>query len=160
MSPASGGGHQYYSSHSSPPLKTVMLISWSYLKHHWCSQWTVGGWVDRPVEFDKTYLLHAHLLRHDNNAAIALHSCSQGQSDTSSQEERQTSLTTWLTETRVFTCSNTCSGLPVFPEVGSIIVSPGLRSPARSASSTMRRLILSFTLPPALKYSHLATINP
>ena len=39
------------------------------------------------------------------------------------------------------------------------MVSPGLRMPALSASSTIRKLILSFTLPPALKYSHLATTN-
>lgn len=49
--------------------------------------------------------------------------------------------------------------IPVFPEVGSMMVSPGLRVPARSASSIIRRLILSFTLPPALKNSHLATAN-
>ena len=47
--------------------------------------------------------------------------------------------------------------VPVLPEVGSMIVSPGLRIPARSASSTIRTAILSFTLPPALKNSHLAT---
>lgn len=47
--------------------------------------------------------------------------------------------------------------LPVFPEVGSISVSPGLMIPALSASSTILRLMRSFTLPPALKYSHFAT---
>ena len=47
--------------------------------------------------------------------------------------------------------------LPVFPDVGSIMVSPGFSKPALSASSTILRLIRSFTLPPALKYSHLAT---
>lgn len=46
---------------------------------------------------------------------------------------------------------------PVFPDVGSMMVSPGFRVPARSASSIMRRLMRSFTLPPALKNSHLAT---
>lgn len=46
---------------------------------------------------------------------------------------------------------------PVFPDVGSMMVSPGFRIPACSASSIMRRLIRSFTLPPALKNSHLAT---
>ena len=46
---------------------------------------------------------------------------------------------------------------PVFPDVGSMIVSPGFRVPSRSASSIIRRLIRSFTLPPALKNSHLAT---
>lgn len=60
---------------------------------------------------------------------------------------------------RVFfhTSTGACRGLPVFPEVGSMMVSPGLRIPALSASSTIRRLILSLTLPPALKNSHLAT---
>lgn len=38
-----------------------------------------------------------------------------------------------------------------------MIVSPGLRTPALSASSTMRRAIRSLMLPPALKNSHLAT---
>lgn len=47
--------------------------------------------------------------------------------------------------------------VPVFPDVGSMMVSPGFSVPERSASSTMRRLIRSFTLPPALKNSHLAT---
>ena len=49
--------------------------------------------------------------------------------------------------------------VPVFPEVGSIIVSPGLRMPFFSASSTILNPILSFTLPPALKNSHFATEN-
>jgi len=47
--------------------------------------------------------------------------------------------------------------LPVFPDVGSIIVSPGLSKPFFSASSTILNPILSFTLPPALKNSHFAT---
>lgn len=55
------------------------------------------------------------------------------------------------------TNSDNCIGLPVFPEVGSMIVSPGLRRPDLSASSTILKLILSLTLPPALKNSHLAT---
>lgn len=46
---------------------------------------------------------------------------------------------------------------PVFPDVGSMSVSPGRSTPARSASSTIRRLMRSLTLPPALKNSHLAT---
>lgn len=46
---------------------------------------------------------------------------------------------------------------PVFPDVGSMMVSPGFRVPSRSASSIIRRLMRSFTLPPALKNSHLAT---
>lgn len=56
----------------------------------------------------------------------------------------------------VLFCTVPCK-VPVLPEVGSMIVSPGLRIPALSASSTIRRPILSFTLPPALKNSHLAT---
>ena len=47
--------------------------------------------------------------------------------------------------------------IPVFPEVGSMIVSPGFSVPARSASSTILKAILSLTLPPALKNSHFAT---
>ena len=46
---------------------------------------------------------------------------------------------------------------PVFPEVGSINVSPGLSVPSFSASCTIHSPILSFTNPPALKNSHLAT---
>ena len=49
--------------------------------------------------------------------------------------------------------------LPVLPEVGSIIVSPVLRRPFFSASSTMRRPMRSLTLPPALKNSHLTTVE-
>ena len=47
--------------------------------------------------------------------------------------------------------------LPVFPDVGSMIVSPGFSNPLFSASSTILRPIRSFTLPPALKNSHFAT---
>lgn len=49
--------------------------------------------------------------------------------------------------------------IPVFPLVGSISVSPGLMRPLFSASRIMRLPIRSFTLPPALKYSHLASIS-
>ena len=45
----------------------------------------------------------------------------------------------------------------MFPEVGSMTVSPGLRIPSFSASSTILTPILSLTEPPALKNSHLAT---
>ena len=45
----------------------------------------------------------------------------------------------------------------MFPDVGSMMVSPGLSSPCFSASSTILSPILSFTLPPALKNSHFAT---
>lgn len=46
---------------------------------------------------------------------------------------------------------------PVFPDVGSMSVLPGFSIPFCSASSTIRSPILSFTEPPALKYSHFAT---
>lgn len=49
--------------------------------------------------------------------------------------------------------------LPVFPDVGSISVSPGFSLPSFSASSIIRSPIRSFTEPPALKNSHLATEN-
>ena len=56
--------------------------------------------------------------------------------------------------------NNSCCFLytPVFPEVGSIMVSPGFKTPSFSASSTILTPMRSFTEPPALKYSHLATI--
>src|SRR2546425_4798778 len=47
---------------------------------------------------------------------------------------------------------------PVLPEVGSTIVPPGLRKPARSAASIIRRPIRSLTLPPGLSISSLARI--
>ena len=46
---------------------------------------------------------------------------------------------------------------PVLPEVGSMMVEPGLMRPVRSASETMRYAMRSFTDPPALKNSHLAS---
>ena len=46
---------------------------------------------------------------------------------------------------------------PVFPEVGSMTVSPGFNIPSFSASSIILTPIRSFTDPPALKYSHLPT---
>ena len=51
------------------------------------------------------------------------------------------------------------ASIPVFPEVGSMSVAPGFSLPSFSASSTIRSAIRSFTLPPALKYSHLASGN-
>lgn len=48
---------------------------------------------------------------------------------------------------------------PVFPDVGSIIVQPGLRTPDASASSIIRYAILSFTEPPGLKNSNFATAS-
>lgn len=44
----------------------------------------------------------------------------------------------------------------MFPEVGSIKVSPGLIFPSRSASSIIRFAMRSLTEPPALKNSHFA----
>ena len=49
------------------------------------------------------------------------------------------------------------SPTPVLPEVGSTIVPPGRSSPEASAASIMRSAIRSFTLPPGLKYSTLAS---
>ena len=46
---------------------------------------------------------------------------------------------------------------PVLPDVGSTIVPPGRRSPAFSAASTMATAGRSFTLPPALRNSALAS---
>ena len=81
-----------------------------------------------------------------------------------------------ITQRYPLTAAAKASPMPVFPDVGSMIVSPyninqsqsksfvdmsclvtGLSWPAFSASSTMRRAILSFTEPPALKNSHFAT---
>ena len=45
---------------------------------------------------------------------------------------------------------------PVFPEVGSIRVSPGLILPSDSASSTIFQPIRSLIDPPGLKNSHFA----
>ena len=49
------------------------------------------------------------------------------------------------------------SPIPVFPEVGSIMVSPSFKLPSASADSIILLAMRSFTEPPALKYSHLAT---
>lgn len=40
-----------------------------------------GGWVPRRAPAPPAYLLHAHLLWHHDDAAVALHGGSQGQSD-------------------------------------------------------------------------------
>lgn len=49
--------------------------------------------------------------------------------------------------------------IPVFPEVGSMRTdTPGVMRPFFSASSTMRKAIRSFTLPPGLKNSHFASV--
>src|ERR1700689_289203 len=49
--------------------------------------------------------------------------------------------------------------MPVLPEVGSTIVSPGLSRPDFSAASTIARQIRSLTLPPGLKFSSFAQIS-
>ena len=46
---------------------------------------------------------------------------------------------------------------PVFPAVASMIVPPGRNTPRRSASSIMRSATRSFTLPPGLRNSTLAS---
>ncbi len=48
---------------------------------------------------------------------------------------------------------------PVLPEVGSTIVPPGCSSPDASAASTIRAAIRSFTEPPGLRYSTLASTS-
>lgn len=105
-----------------------------------------------------TYLLHAHLLRHHNDAMVAFYCSYEGEANTCTKSKIYLndlfpSLYSYNTAVSSFAQTD----VPVFPEVGSMMVSPGLRTPALSASSTMRRAILSFTLPPALKNSHLAT---
>ena len=49
------------------------------------------------------------------------------------------------------------SPIPVLPEVPSIIVPPGLRIPAASASSTICKAMRSFTELPGLKVSYFAS---
>jgi len=46
--------------------------------------------------------------------------------------------------------------IPVFPLVGSTIVPPGRRSPARSAASIIARPMRSFTEPPGFSISSFA----
>ena len=48
------------------------------------------------------------------------------------------------------------SPIPVLPDVGSMMVAPGFRTPFCSASSIIALPILSLTLPAGLKYSSLA----
>ena len=52
------------------------------------------------------------------------------------------------------------SPIPVFPEVDSTIVPPGLSFPERSASSMMLTPMRSLTDPPGFMDSTLARINP
>src|SRR3954451_17769473 len=49
--------------------------------------------------------------------------------------------------------------MPVLPLVGSTIVPPGFSAPLASAASTMRTAIRSFTEPPGLRYSSLASTS-
>src|SRR5262249_38602576 len=56
-----------------------------------------------------------------------------------------------------FSAATMASATPVLPEVGSMIVPPGRSAPEASAASTMRSAIRSFTDPPGLKYSTLAS---
>lgn len=48
--------------------------------------------------------------------------------------------------------------IPVLPDVGSMIVAPGLSFPLFSASSIISLATLSLTLPAGLKYSSFASI--
>src|SRR5258705_2131631 len=56
-----------------------------------------------------------------------------------------------------YTAAASAMPIPVLPLVGSISVSPGWMRPFSCASSTMRLPMRSFTEPPALRYSHLAS---
>ena len=47
--------------------------------------------------------------------------------------------------------------MPVFPEVPSITVPPGLMLPSFSAASSIRMPMRSFTLPPGFRYSSFAS---
>ena len=49
------------------------------------------------------------------------------------------------------------SPTPVLPDVGSTIVPPGRNAPDASAASIIRTAMRSFTDPPGLKYSTLAS---
>ena len=49
--------------------------------------------------------------------------------------------------------------MPVLPLVGSTIVPPGCSAPLASAASTMRTAMRSFTDPPGLRYSTLASTS-
>src|SRR5687768_1467803 len=49
--------------------------------------------------------------------------------------------------------------IPVLPLVGSTIVPPGFSAPLASAASTMRTAMRSFTEPPGLRYSSLASTS-
>ena len=51
------------------------------------------------------------------------------------------------------------SPTPVLPEVGSTMVPPGWSSPEASAASIIRVAIRSFTEPPGLRYSTLASTS-
>ena len=55
-----------------------------------------------------------------------------------------------------FAAAIAASPIPVFPDVGSIIVEPGLSFPSLSACSIISFAILSFTDPAGLKYSSFA----
>src|SRR6185369_17502688 len=54
-----------------------------------------------------------------------------------------------------FTAATIARPMPVLPEVGSMIVPPGLRAPERSASSTMDSAMRSLIEPPGLLRSDL-----
>src|SRR5699024_1734503 len=54
-----------------------------------------------------------------------------------------------------FAAATNASPIPVFPLVGSIMVSPGFNTPSSSACSTIAKAIRSLTELPGLKYSNL-----
>ena len=56
-------------------------------------------------------------------------------------------------------CATIASPTPVLPEVGSTIVPPGCSAPEASAASIIRVAMRSFTDPPGLRYSTLASTS-
>ena len=55
-----------------------------------------------------------------------------------------------------FATATSASPIPVFPDVGSIMVAPGFKMPLASASSIIDNATLSFAEPAGFKYSSFA----
>lgn len=92
-----------------------------------------------------TNLFLTHFFWHDNDTPIIL-------------TRRHQSYTNpcWDKTKNTFIKEKLCS-VPVFPEVGSIKMSPGLSRPLFSASSIILSPMRSLTLPPGLRKSHFTT---
>lgn len=100
------------------------------------------------------YLLPAHPVGHGDNTPVAFHRGDQSKADPCRHGQIvQSPCVTVVAAVDSWRRPR----LPVLPEVGSMMVSPGLSSLALSASSTILRAILSLMLPPVLKNSHFTT---